>query len=356
MLYRTSNPHGGDIYGRPIDLDYSANTNPLGTPPGVLEAMAASLSQVDRYPDPYCRKLVSAIADFEQLPPSKILCGNGAAELIYSYCEAVRPKRAVELAPTFSEYALGLERMGCTVERYGLHQEREFRLDEGFLPFLAERKPEAVFLCNPNNPTGQLIDPDLLRKILDFCQREGTRLFVDECFLDLTDGGESLKGELDAHPELLILRAFTKSYGMAGVRLGYCLCCDEELLSAMSRTVQPWNISVPAQAAGAAALREQAFLEKSKALIRRERPWMKAALEDCGLWVCPGRANYLLFRGPEDLHSRLLERRIAIRSCSNYHGLSEGWYRLAVRRHEENEILMHAIREICREETAWQKT
>ena len=133
MLYQTENPHGGDVYGEEILLDFSANTNPLGTPPGVLAAVEESLAQLHRYPDPYCRRLVRAIAEFEQVPENWILCGNGAAELIYAYCASIGAKQAVELAPTFSEYSLALEQAGCAVSRYTLTRERGFVLDEGFL-------------------------------------------------------------------------------------------------------------------------------------------------------------------------------------------------------------------------------
>ena len=117
MLYQTENQHGGDVYGGGITLDFSANTNPLGTPPSVLEAVCRALPQLHRYPDPYCRRLVQAIAGHEQVPASYILCGNGAADLIYTYCAALRPRTAVELAPTFVEYGAGLAQVGCHVER-----------------------------------------------------------------------------------------------------------------------------------------------------------------------------------------------------------------------------------------------
>lgn len=352
MLYHTTNPHGGDVYDAQIQLDFSANTNPYGTPRAVLDAMSAVLTQVHQYPDPYCRRLVAAIAEFESVPKDWILCGNGAAELIYAYCEALRPRRAMELAPTFSEYSQALERVGCEIERYALKQQDHFSLTEAFLPVLEDSCPEVLLLCNPNNPTGRQIGRPLLEKILKLCDRQGTHLFMDECFLDLSDDGESLKIELAEHPNLFILKAFTKSYGMAGVRLGYCLCADGALLEKMSKAQQPWNVSTLAQAAGAAALGEREFLQKTRALIRQERQFLQSRLEALGFWVCPSSANYLLFRGREDLHLRLRERGIAIRSCRNYHGLGPGWYRIAVRRREENERLIGAIKEVC----TWQKT
>lgn len=350
MLYRTQNPHGGDIYEEKVLLDYSSNTNPFGTPQGVVDAMNSVLTEVHHYPDPYCRALVHAIAAFEDVPQEYILCGNGAAELIYAYCEAACPKCAVELAPTFSEYALGLKRVGCQVGRYTLQQDNDFDLDDGFLKFLMERKPDAVFLCNPNNPTGRLIPSYVLERVLDFCHQHHIRLFLDECFLDLSDDGISMKGFLRDHPELFILKAFTKSYGMAGVRLGYCLCSDNHLLAAMSKTAQPWNVSVLAQAAGVAALQEKQFLMQTKALIPVERCWLKDELEKLGFWVCSSKANYLLFCGKPGLHKELKKYGIAIRNCDNYHGLSSGWYRIAVRLHEQNEQLIAAVKQVCGKE------
>lgn len=346
MLYQTKNPHGGDIYGGEVELDFSANTNPFGTPQGILDAVRSALPEMHRYPDPYCRKLMQAISDFEGVLKEYILCGNGAADLIYAYCEAVRPKLAVELAPTFSEYALGLKRVGCQVERYYLKPENDFILDDGFLTFLAEKKPDAVFLCNPNNPTGKAIAPSLLEKILTFCTSNGIRLFVDECFLDLSDSGESMKAFLAQNPNLFILKAFTKSYGMAGIRLGYCLCSDSRLLERMSKAVQPWNVSSLAQAAGIAALQEQEFLHRTRELITVERQWLKHELESLGFWVCPSSANYLLYKGSAGLHAKLKEKKIAIRNCDNYYGLGQGWYRIAVRLHEENERLIQAMKEV----------
>ena len=131
------------------------------------------------------------------------------------------------------------------------------------------------------------------------------------------------------------------------MRLGYCLCADGGLLQKMSHTVQPWNVSTLAQAAGAAALGEREFLRKTRALIPQERQWLENQLEQLGFWVCPSKVNFLLFQGREDLHQRLRERGIAIRSCRNYHGLGPGWYRIAVRLHEENERLIEAMKEVC---------
>lgn len=267
MLYQTENRHGGDIYGGGIALDFSANVSPLGTPRSVTDAIERALPELYRYPDPYCRTLVQTISEYEGVPKDFVLCGNGASELIYAYCGAVRPKRAMELAPTFSEYSLALRRTGCEVVRFALKQEENFDLRENFLPILAREKIDALFLCNPNNPTGRLIADDLLEEILRICREKNIALFVDECFLSLSDGGVDLTPSLSDFPQLFILKAFTKSFGMAGLRLGYGLSADEALLRKMSAAVPPWNVSTLAQAAGVAALGDAEFLEDRKSVV-----------------------------------------------------------------------------------------
>ena len=348
MLYQANNPHGGDIYGRLVTLDVSVNTNPLGPPPGVVRAVVDAAQLLDRYPDPHCRRLVAALADREGVPEEAVLCGAGAAELIFSFCAALRPRTALELAPTFSESAAALAAAGCRVERCALEEEQGFALTEKLLEELERKSCEVVFLCNPNNPTGRLIPPALLESILALCERRGGWLFVDECFLELSDGGRgtSLAPLLRPGRRLFLLRAFTKSYAMAGLRLGYCLCGEGALLERMGRQTQPWNVSVPAQAAGLAALGEEAYLRESRALIQSERRYLQEGLEALGLTVCPSQANYLLVKSPAELSGPLLDRGILIRDCANYRGLGPGWYRTAVRRREENRTLLKALGEI----------
>ncbi len=353
MLYQTQNPHGGDIYAGDITLDFSANTNPYGTPEGVRQAIRDCLGRLDRYPDPYCRRLTAAIAAFEGVKPAYILCGNGAAELIRSWCAAVRPRLALELAPTFSEYSLALGQAGCRVERYTLCRENLFDPQPDLMDRVERLRPDAVFLCHPNNPTGRLLPAAVLEALLEVCRRQGSRLFVDECFLDLTGCPDRLKDRLEENPGLFLLKAFTKSYGMAGVRLGYGLSADRELLAAMARCSQPWNVSTPAQAAGTAAVRETEFLARTLALLDRQRPALRRGLEQLGLWVCPGAANYLLFAGPAGLEEALRRQGIAIRSCANFAALGPGWYRTAVRQEQENKQLLAALRRLAERSEAW---
>ena len=201
MLYGRENCHGGDIYACDVRLDFSASVSPLGTPKSVIDALTRVLPELYHYPDPCCRTLVQAIAKVERVPQERILCGAGASELIYTYCEAVRPKRAMMLAPTFSEYAIALQRTGCEIVRHTLAAEQNFDLQEDLLPRLSREGIDALFLCNPNNPTGRLIQGELLEKILLRCRERNIALFVDECFLSLSDGANDLTPFLPDVPQ-----------------------------------------------------------------------------------------------------------------------------------------------------------
>ena len=348
MLYETLNPHGGEVYARKIDLDFSANINPYGTPQAVKDAVAGSVEALRCYPDPYCRRLVSAIAEFEGVPEKQVFCGNGAAELIFSCCMALRPKKAMVLSPCFSEYETALKVFGTEVQHYLLKQQDDFALTEEFLPCLEGFDGEMLMLCNPNNPTGQVTERPLMEKILEICCRKGIFLFIDECFLDLTQGGEafSMKPFLEKTENLLLLKAFTKSYGMAGLRLGYCLSGNKTLLKTMGQQVQPWNVSIPAQNAGVAALSQTEFLQKANECIHTQRPLLSEGLQKLGFTVIPSRTNYILFHADRELREPLLEMGIQIRSCANYIGLGEGWYRVAVKLPEENQRLLEALKRL----------
>ncbi len=348
MLYEEDYPHGGDRYSRPIRLDFSVNTNPYGPLPEVVEAALGSGAELDHYPDPYCRELVRAIAHKEQLPEEYILCGNGAAELIDLYVRALRPRAALEAAPTFSEYRRSLTAAGCEVRDVVLTRESGFVWEESVLDRLDKEQPDLLVLCNPNNPTGRLISPSLLDWILARCDERGIAVLIDECFIDLADRRESRSTDLARYPGLMILNAFTKSHSLAGLRLGYCMTADSHLLSRMSRLSQPWNVSVPAQRAGVMAASRRDFLTVSQAKIYEQRAALSAGLKNLGLEVLPSEANFLLLRGPIGLDKELERRGILIRNCANYHGLSDGWYRIAVRPEEENSVLLNTLSTILK--------
>ena len=348
--------HGGDWagyeqqYGK-APLDYSSNVSPLGLPEGVRRAVIRSLRDAERYPDPLCRQLRRAIADMEGVDPLWCLCGGGSADLIYRAVLARRPQRALVTAPAFAEYEAALALVSCRTERYMLRKEEGFLLREDFLETITPGV-DMVFLCEPNNPTGRTTSRGLLLEILTRCRENGTLLVVDECFGSFLDdpGRHTLCGQLEESSNLLILKAFTKLYAMAGLRLGYCLCSDAAFLGAMRAAGQPWAVSGPAQAAGIAALAEKEYAQAVRALTARERPWLAGELERLGCEVIPGEANYLLFAQEKPLLEPLRRKGILLRGCGNYQGLDGTWYRAAVRDREDNRRFLAALEDILKEE------
>ena len=342
--------HGGDWaafleeYGTE-PLDFSASVSPLGVPEGVQAAIRRAAAASDRYPDPECRALRAAIAAREELPREWVLCGNGASELIWRAVCALRPGRALVTAPCFGEYEAALEAVGCAISRFP--PAASFELTERILDEIVPGL-ELLILCNPNNPTGLTIGPPLLRAIIRRCEEAGTRLLLDECFIDFLDEPalHTAKAMLGSFPSLLILRAFTKLCGMAGLRLGYALCADADCLGAMRRAGPPWSVSLLAQKAGLAALEERDHIERVRALVRAQRPRLQKELRALGLKVIPGEANFLLFQSAAPLCDPLRARGILIRSCADFHGLDGSWYRTAVRTGPENERLIAALKEI----------
>ncbi|MGN0684233.1 MAG: pyridoxal phosphate-dependent aminotransferase [Oscillospiraceae bacterium] len=335
--------HGGDIYSREVKSDFSANLNPLGIPEAVRAAAAGA--DFTHYPDTRCSALSRAISDYEGVPEENIVCGNGAADVIYRIVGALRPKRALLCAPTFSEYERALVERDCAVSYHKLREEDGFALGEDILPEISAA--DMLFLCSPNNPVGNVIEPRLLERILGRCRECGVIAVVDECFLDFAEDGFSAKNCL--FPNVIVIKAFTKICAMAGLRLGYALFGDERCAHSVRECGQPWSVSAPAQAAGVAAARvlsETDFLARTRVLIAEERDFLAGELSRLGFEVFPSSANFLLFKGAEDLAEVLLKRGIAIRSCRDYRGLDERFFRIAVRTHEENERLTTALSDI----------
>ena len=347
MILDTGYVHGGDIYSRPVRLDFSANVNPFGAPEAVKAAVRAVAEDLCTYPDPYCTLLREKLAAVNGIEPDHVICGNGAAELIYSFVAALRPKQALLPVPSFADYEGALLGAGCPPVLYPLSRENGFLLTEDILSAIGPQT-DLLLLCSPNNPTGRSVPKELLLNILDRCRSTGTWLFLDECFYELTDRDKafSLTPYLREGDRVFLLRAFTKAYGMAGLRLGYGLCRNRELLMAMSRLVQPWNVSTPAQAAGVAALSCPHWPDTARALFQTEKPFLTENLSALGFAVLPGDANFLFFFGRPGLFGALRARGVLIRDCANYRGLQPGDCRIAVRTRRENVDLLHAIREV----------
>lgn len=316
-------------------------------PESVVEAACMGVRCSDRYPDTGYTELKEAIAQAEGVRTDDIICGNGAAELIYSLVLAADPKKALVPAPSFFEYGQALRAKGCELVFHYLKEKDGFAIGEEFLTVITGDL-DMIFLCNPNNPTGRLTDRKLMKKIIQRCTEENILLVVDECFMDFADDPQeysvkSMYGEAD---RLFILKAFTKIYAMPGLRLGYGLCGDKELLRKIREAAQPWSVSIPAQKAGIAALKETGYLKESLKILKKEKAFLLKGLEEMGIRVYGSGANYIFFHAGTGLYEKCLKKGFLIRDCSNYEGLEDGYYRIAVRTRKENEALLAALREV----------
>ncbi len=342
--------HGGDLttfrnkYGRE-PLDFSASLNPFGMPETVRAALHQAVEAATPYPDPLCRELAAALARRLEVAEKRIFIGNGAADIIFRLVSALKPKSALIPAPSFAEYERALATADCTLRRHLLLEQDGFRLRENILPEITPGL-DLLFLCQPNNPTGSLIDPGLLRRILARTRECGAYLVVDECFLDFTDQPRaySLVDTVSQTPGLLILGSFTKLYGIAGVRLGYTICGDPAITERLHQAGQPWAVSTFAQAAGLAALAAEDYVRDSLAFLRAERRWLKESLRSLPLNIFGSEANYLFFYTERHrLGEELAEQGILIRDCRNFPGLGPGFYRVAVKTRPDNLRLLQAL-------------
>ena len=346
--------HGGDIYRNSIHHDFSVNTNPMGVPSEVQWVLTEAALHAGRYPDIVHESLVTETAKMFNVINDVVVYGNGASEVIMAICHALLPKKAMLVVPGFSgyEYCLQGACPKCDVVYYQLKESDDFKLTGDILDAIETEKPRVLFLTNPNNPNGLLIDKDLLERIIETCESISCTVVVDECFLTLTGKEKelSLAYNIRKYKSLVVLRAFTKTFAIPGVRLGYAICSRGVLAESIKAHLPEWNLSIFAQMAGAECLKHMDYVEDSVKIINAERKYLREELTALGFEVYPSEANYILFKSDKkDLAERLLEYKILIRDCADYVGLGKGYYRVAIKLHNENNGLISALENIQNE-------
>lgn len=341
------NIHGGDIYGIEDFIDFSANINPLGTPQSVKDAVFNELNNIMNYPDIYCRKLRNKLEKNYNINKDYIICGNGASDLIYRFVYALRPKKALVVAPSFAEYEQALKSTEQVDIVYYKLNHKDFCVHKEIIDYITEDL-DVLFLCNPNNPTGICIPEPLLGDILEKCEEKNVFVLLDECFLDFLYNEREISylEKVNKYSRLFILRAFTKMYAVAGLRLGFGVSSNRWLIEKMYTSGASWNVSSVAQAAGLAALDEVDIVEKTRQYIKQEKEFLYKGLSSLGISFINGEANYIFFKACCDLKYRLLQKGILIRDCSNYKNLEKGYFRIAVKTREENEKLLSAMKQV----------
>lgn len=344
--------HGGDIYKYDNKiLDFSANINPLGMPESAKDAIINGIDKYQTYPDYSSRKLRNELSNFYNFEADKIVCGNGAADLIFRICIALRPKKVLIPSPTFSEYEEAVGISGGEVHHHILRESENFDVTLEIIESI-DKVTDMVFLCSPNNPTGRAINLEIIEAILIKLQENKGILVLDQCFVHfLIDEDEYFAiNLLKEYDNLIILGAFTKIFAMAGLRLGYALFGSKDIATKIENTLQPWAVSTVASEAGCAALSRD-FINKTKEYIKAQREFLINSLSDIGLKVFQSQANYILIRSDQnilngDLADEALKYGVIIRKCSNFTGLSSSFFRIAVRTEEENETLVEVFQKI----------
>ena len=344
--------HGGDIYKYDDKLlDFSANINPLGMPESAKNAIIDRINKYQTYPDHSSRKLRNSLSEFYGFDSNKIVCGNGAADLIFRICLALRPQKVLVTSPTFSEYEEAVLISGGKVHNHLLSESENYDVTLEILKSIDE-DTDMVFLCSPNNPTGRAIDLNIIEAVLDKLQGNKGILVLDQCFVHFMVEEEKYFAInlLKKYDNLIILGAFTKIFAMAGLRLGYALFGSEDNASMIENTLQPWAVSTVASEAGCAALNKD-FIKETKDYVKYQREFLFQHLSDLGIKVFKSQANYMLIKVDEkfddgDLADVAIKHRILIRKCSNFKGLSPSFFRIAVRTDAENTTLIDVLSHI----------
>ena len=336
------NIHGGDIYRKRVKLDFSINVNPLGMPDAVKTALYRAVERCDVYPDRKAERLKNAVSEFLAVPKEYLLFGNGASELFMAVVHGIKPKKTVIPVPSFYGYEYEAKAAESEILFYETKEENCFCVTEEFTSVLAE-DTELLFLANPNNPDGSLKGREFMKALLRHCKEKGIYVVLDESFIAFSGDGFSMLSEIEEFDNLLLVGSFTKIFSIPGVRLGYLVCKNHQLHARIGRQLPEWNLSCFAQEAGCICAEQTEFIRQTEQYVEKERQLLEEGLREKGFVVFPSKTNFILFYSQEPLYERLLEKGILIRDCSNFRGLRQGFYRIAVKSREENEILLRAI-------------
>lgn len=355
--------HGGDVWGFsrkyniPLEqvLDFSGPINFLGPSQKAVEAVKEQAKLIRFYPDPNPVELRKEVAKYvgHGVCESNIILGNGSIELIYMIAE-VFPNRykAVIPVPSFTEYEKAVLRVGG--ETIFVQLPDDFALDTERLKKAVTEDTKLLCICNPHSPSGTLYRKDTILDLLDFCKKKDIILSVDENYIEFTYESEenTMAGYVKEYPNLFVIRSVTKFYGMPGIRFGYGLA-TEDLAENLETTRQPWSINTLAGFTTLAAFNDKAFIENTRSTIAREKAEFAEMLSEIdGLYVFPSHTNFLLVKilNPKftstGLREEMAKKGMLIRDCSTFVGLDEHFFRVTVRRGEDNIKLVDALKKV----------
>ena len=345
--------HGGELrqfaekFGIPERdiLDFSSNINPWGPPDSVKKVYKENAGELQYYPDSEAVEFRREVARHFPLFPENVIAGNGAAELLDLIFRLLRPKKALLIEPNFLEYRRLLNLQGTEIRSVLLREREDFRLTAPEL-INALQGMEVVVFAQPNNPTGGLVEKEVLQKLMAEARRRNVFVVLDEAFIDWIPD-QSFAREVRDDSHFFVIRSLTKFFSLPGIRIGYGLGA-RKLIEKLSSYQTPWSCNRLAQKLGIAALRDQEFIDESREWLLKAREDFAAHLREIpSLKVYPSAGNFLLFRwGKLPLLEELGKRGIYLRDLTDFPGLGPGFFRAAVKKQEENQRLVEALQKI----------
>ena len=357
--------HGGNVkqicdkYGLNPDeiIDFSASINPLGCPDVVRKAVAEQFNDIQHYPDSQCNDLRKAIAERTPCNESNVIIGNGSNELFYLIPRALQPKKGVLLQPTFAEFSDAFSNSNIDVIEI-INDDKDFPVINTNIPRLKSVEECMVFLCNPNNPTGQLTrKEDIIELVKDNPKH---MIVIDEAFMDFIEDDEmySVIKEAPLMNNLIVVRSLTKFYGFPGLRLGY-LVSNESIVNKLMRYKEPWTVNTIAQVAGLAAINNKEFATNTRQYVSVEKTFLYDGLTTIkGIHPFQPTVNFILVKIEDRkktssaIQDVLMKNNILIRNCSNFKGLDETYFRVAVKTRKQNQKLLDALKSVMDEVTS----
>ncbi len=350
--------HGGNIWkasrdaGIPSEniIDFSASINPLGLSPRAASAIKKSLRFISPYPDPSSSSLVEALAGYHGISTGEILPGNGSTEFIHLIPAFLKPGSALIVEPAFSEYRKALRYNGCRADSFVLKEESGFSIDIGRLKKRISKGYDLLYIANPANPTGVVTGKEGIIEVARFCERLGATLVIDEAFVDFCED-ESIKKEAVSLRNVVVLRSMTKFFSMAGLRLGYIIA-HRDTIKKFAKRLPPWSVNTLASAA-VESVRDRDYIRKVHTWLNREKDFIYKGLGSIkGVRIFDSAANFFMVKitdtsltAPE-LKSIFFKKGILIRDLSAFRGLGPDYFRIAIKKRRENEMLIRALKRV----------
>lgn len=334
-------------------IDFSSNINPLGISPGIRRTIKDGIDSLKQYPDPDCASARVAISNYWGIEADNILLGNGSNELIHLAPRALGTKRVLICQPAFLEYELSVKASGAKPYYLFSSEKDDFCVDTKKIEAYA-KKADMIMLCNPNNPTGNLLERKSLLSLADACKKNKAYLFLDEVFMDFVDREDKLSLLQDAIKQkyILILRSFTKLFCLPGLRSGYMVAA-KETVKRISSFQPSWSVNTLAQQVVRNGLNDRHFIKSTKEDIHKERNFLFNKLKEIkAIKAYYPNANFIFCKilnksiDSKELFSRLIKSGILIRDCSNFRGLNRSFFRIAIRNRKDNCYLTECLKKI----------